>query len=51
LASFSAGPGIIAIDATRNDSIDGPFRLVGRLADTDIRLLRSRLSVTQDTQR
>ena len=49
LSSFSSGPGIIVIDTPRNDGIEGPFRLVGRIGDTDIRLLKSRLSVMQDS--
>lgn len=49
LASFSSGPGILVVDVPRTDGIEGPFRLVGRVGDTDIRLLKSRLSVTQDS--
>jgi hypothetical protein len=48
LASFSSGPGIVVVDTPRNEGIEGPFRLIGRLNDTDIRVLKSRLSVTQD---
>lgn len=48
LASFSSGPGIIAIDAPRNEGIDGPFRLAGKVGESDVRLLRSRLSLSQD---
>jgi hypothetical protein len=48
LSSFSCGPGIVVIDAPRNEGIEGPFRLVGRIGETDVRLLRSRLSASQD---
>lgn len=48
LASYSSGSGIVVIDAPRNEGIEGPFRLIGRIADSEIRLLKSRLSVVQD---
>jgi hypothetical protein len=48
LASFSSGFGIIVVDAPRTEGIEGPFRLTGKLGETDVRILISRLSVSQD---
>lgn len=48
LASFSEGLGIVLVDVLRNDGIEGPFRVVGKFADTDIRFLKSRLSLSQE---
>ena len=48
LASFSEGLGIILVDVLRNEGIEGPYRVVGKLADMDIRLLKSRLSLSQE---
>jgi hypothetical protein len=48
LASFSEGLGIIFVDVIRNEGIEGPFRVVGKIADTDIRFFKSRLSLSQE---
>jgi hypothetical protein len=48
LAGFTHGPGIIVVDTPRDGSVEGPFRIVGRILGTDVRYLKSRLASTQD---
>jgi hypothetical protein len=48
LAVFQHGPGIIVIDVPRKIGIEGPFRVLGKIPETDIRYLKSRLAETQD---
>jgi len=48
LAGFTHGPGIIVVDTSRDEAVEGPFRMVGRIPGTDVRYLKSRLASTQD---
>ena len=47
LSSFSHGPGIIIQDIVRTNSILGPFQIYGRMKDTNIRYLKSRLATAE----
>ena len=48
LASFSRGPGILIVDAPREQGLDHAFRLVGRIRGTDVGYFKSRLAAAQD---
>ena len=48
LAGFTHGPGIIVVDTPRDEAVEGPFRMIGRIPGTDVRYLKSRLASTQD---
>jgi hypothetical protein len=48
LATITRGPGIIVLDAPRVGDSEDTFRVLGRIPDTDARLLKSRLAITQD---
>ena len=48
LAAFMSGPGIIVVDTPRKTVVEGVFRIVGRLPESDICYLKSRLAATQD---
>ncbi len=48
LASYSTGPGIVVVDAPREQSVLGAFRLVRMIPGTDIRVFKSRLAKAED---
>jgi hypothetical protein len=49
LSTISGVQGIIIIDTIRNIGVEGPYVTLGRIKDTDIRYLKSRLVTTESS--
>lgn len=48
LSLYSLGPGILVVDITRTEGVEGPFVARGMLSGTDVRFLRPRLVATEE---
>ena len=40
LSAFSQGPGIVVLDTPRMEAVEGPFRVQGKIVDSEVRFLR-----------
>jgi hypothetical protein len=49
LSLYSLGPGVVVVDIPRTEGVEGPFVARGTIPGTEIRYLRPRLVVTEET--
>lgn len=48
LATITREPGLIVLDTPHESELDDTFTILGRIAGTEVRYLKSRLAATQD---